>query len=123
LVLRLAGDFNLAAVILENGSNISNVEFNGFELQGSSSSVPELLNLEGGSVGQLVIDSLLSDHIKAPVEAGGFARVGQVSGAGVLATGWKFPDSVMADGVPYVSAGNDSPSIKVGGIVEPYAKP
>jgi hypothetical protein len=121
-VLR-TGDFNLAAVILENGSKISNVEFNGFELQGSSSSVPELLNLEGGSVGQLVIDSLLSDHIKAPVEAGGFARVGQVSGAGVLATGWKFPDSVMADGVPYVSAGNDSPSIKVGGIVEPYAKP
>ena len=41
----------------------------------------------------------------------------------MLATGWEFPDSVMADGVPYISATTGSPSIKVGGIVEPYPLP
>ena len=116
------GNFNVAAAILENASKIANLEFNGFELRdsGTSSSVPELLNLEGGSVGQLVINSLLSKNIKAPVESGGFASVGLVSGAGVLATGWAFPDSVMADGVPYISATTGLSSIKVGGGVEPY---
>lgn len=116
------GNFNVAAAILENASKIANLEFNGFELRdsGTSSSVPELLNLEGGSVGQLVINSLLSKNIKAPVESGGFASVELVSGAGVLATGWAFPDSVMADGVPYISATTGLSSIKVGGGVEPY---
>ncbi len=119
-------NMDVAAVILENGSKIGNLEFNGFELQdsgSSSSGVPELLNLEGGSIGQLIFDSLLSTNIKSPVEAGGFSRVGLVSGAGVLATGWEFPDSVMAEGVPYLSAGTGSPSIKVGGKVEPHPKP
>jgi hypothetical protein len=119
------GNVDVNAVILENSSTIGNLEFNGFELKdfGSSSSVPELLNLEGGSIGQLVLDSLLSNNIKAPVEAGGFSRVGSVSGAGVLATGWGFPDNVMADGVPYISASTGSPSIKISGIVEPYPEP
>ena len=120
-----SGNLNVPAVILENASTIGNLEFSGFQLQdsGSISSVPELLNIEGGSIGQLVIDSLVSNNINAPVEGGGFARVGLVSGAGVLATGWEFPDSVMADGVPYISATTGSPSIKVGGIVEPYPLP
>jgi hypothetical protein len=43
-----------------------------------------------------------------------------VSGAGVLATGWEFPDAVMANEVPYISANSGLPSIKVGGVVEPY---
>ena len=34
--------------------------------------------------------------------------------------GWEFPDAVMADGVPYISASTGMPSIKVAGIVEPY---
>jgi len=41
-------------------------------------------------------------------------------GAGVLATGWEFPDALMANSVPYISATTDSPSIKVNGVVEPY---
>lgn len=120
-----SGNVDVNAVILENSSTIGNLEFNGFELKdfGSTSSLPELLNLEGGSIGQLVLDSLLSNNIKAPVEAGGFSRVGLVSGAGVLATGWEFPDNVMADGVPYISASTGSPSVKVLGIVEPYPNP
>ena len=74
----------------------------------------------GGTVGQLAFDSVNSSNIKAPFEMGGFSNVGLVSGAGVLATGWEFPDAVMANGVPYISAATGTPSIKINGVVEPY---
>ena len=115
-------DIQVAAVVLESDSTIENLIFNGFGLQepASSSPMPNLLNIGSGSIGQLVLDSLDSSHINAPVSAGGFSSVGFVSGAGVLATGWEFPDTVMADGVPYISASSGLPSIKVGGVVESY---
>jgi len=115
-------DVEVAAVILESDSTIENLGFNGFRLQdgGSSSPVPELLNIGLGSIGQLVLDSVDSKTFHAPVSAGGFSSVGSVSGAGVLATGWEFPDAVMADEVPYISASSGLPSIKVQGVVEPY---
>jgi len=115
----------VAAVILESGSTIETLSFNGFGLQdgGSSSPVPNLLNIGSGSIGQLILDSLDSNHINAPVSAGGFSSVGSVSGAGVLATGWEFPDAAMVDGVPYISANSGLPSIKVSGVVEPYQHP
>jgi hypothetical protein len=68
----------------------------------------------------MVIDAVDSTHIAAPVSAGGFSNVGSVSGSGVLATGWKFPDAVMANGTPYISASSGQASIKVGGVVEGY---
>jgi hypothetical protein len=113
---------SVAAVILENQSSIGNLEFNGFGLQdrGSYSALRCLLNVEAGSIGELVIDSLNPANIEAPVESGGFSMVGTVSGAEVLATGWDFPDSVMADNVPYISASTGRPSIKIDGVVEPY---
>jgi Glycosyl hydrolases family 28 len=115
----------VAAVILENESTISNLAFNGFALQdaNSYSSVPELIDVGSGSIGQLVLDSLDSNNINAPVSAGGFSNVGTVSGTGVLATGWEFPDAVMANEVPYISASTGLPSIKVEGVVEPYPLP
>jgi hypothetical protein len=118
-------DIQVAAVVLENDSTIDNLAFNGFSLQdgGSSSPVPNLLNIRRGSIGQLVVDSLDSNNLNAPVSPGGFSSVGSVSGAGVLATGWAFPDAVMANGVPYISATSGLPSIKVGGVVEPYVHP
>jgi len=115
-------DFDVAALILENNSTISSLEFNGFTVEDppgkSYSSARELLHIVSGSVGQLVIDALDSAHIKAPVSAGGFSSLGSVSGAGVLATGWEFPDAVMANGTPYISANSHLPSIKVNGTVE-----
>jgi hypothetical protein len=52
----------------------------------------------------------------------GLGAVGEVSGSGrgVLNTGWKFPDAIMADGVPYLSATTGLPAIKVNGVVEPF---
>ncbi len=118
-------DIQVAAVVLENDSTIDNLTFKGFGVQdgGSSSPVPNLLNIGWGSIGQLILDSLDSNNINAPVSAGGFSSVGSISGAGVLATGWEFSDAAMADGVPYISASSGLPSIKVGGVVEPYTQP
>lgn len=118
-------DIQVAALVLENDSTIDNLSFNKFGVQdgGSSSPVPNLLNIGLGSIGELVLDSLDSNNIRAAVSAGGFSSVGSVSGAGVLTTGWEFPDAVMADGVPYISASSGLPSIKVGGVVEPYPQP
>jgi hypothetical protein len=118
-------DIQVAAVILENYSTIGNLNFKGFGVQdgGPSTPMPTLLDIGSGSIGQLVLDSLDSNKINAAVSAGRFSSVGSVSGAGVLATGWEFPDDVMADEVPYISASSGLPSIKVRGVVEPYPQP
>lgn len=115
---------DIAALVLANDSKITNFQVNGFAVQnpGSSRSMAELLDLEGGTIQGLVLDSLNSKGIPGPVNSGGFANVGLVSGGGVLATGWSFPDSVMANGVPYISANTGKPSVKDGGVVQPYVQ-
>jgi hypothetical protein len=110
-----AGGYDIAALILNYNSSISNLVFNGFESQAN-----ELLNIGKGSIGQLVLNSLVTTHIEAPMSLAAFSNIGSVSGTGVLDTGWEFPDFVMANGVPYISANSHLPSIKVGGVVEPY---
>ena len=119
------GELNVTAVILDNNSTIDNLAFNGYGLRDAGSQLPlaDLFGIESGKIGQLVLDSVDSKNINAPVSPGGFSSVGSVSGAGVLATGWEFPDAVMANGVPYISANSGLPSIKVGGVVEPYTQP
>ncbi len=113
------------ASILANNSRIEYLAFNGFEVQDARDyvSLPQLLDIAQGSIGQLVLNSVSSNNIVAPVSQGGFASVGIVSGAGVLATGWEFPDALMADGVPYISANTGLPSIKINGVVVPYPQP
>jgi len=114
----------VAGLIIENDSTLDNLTFSGFGVQDGESNdpVPNLLTIGSGSIGELVLNSLDSTNILAPVSAGGFSSVGSVSGAGVLATGWEFPDAVMANGVPYISANSGVPSIKVNGVVEPYVQ-
>jgi hypothetical protein len=121
--IKRTSSLEVVPVVLENGSVIANLEFNGFTVQdaGSYSPVPELLLLGSASIGQLVIDSVSSANITSPVSPGGFSNIGTVSGAGVLATGWEFPNAVMANEVPYISANSGMPSIKVNGVVEPYS--
>ncbi len=111
------GNLEAPALILDNGSVVSSLSFNGFSVEGA---VPELLSIGRGSIGELVLQSLDSTSIAAPVSAGGFSHIGLVSGAGVLATGWEFPDRIMAEGVPYISADSGLPSIVQAGQVSPY---
>jgi hypothetical protein len=123
-ILNRTGNYPVAALILEDGSTIGSLEFNGFAVvdpPGTSYTPAQaLLNIVSGSIGQLVLDAVTSAKIAGPVSAGGFSSIGSVSGAGVLATGWPFPDAVMANGVPYLSANSNLPSIKVGGVIQPY---
>lgn len=115
-------DTDVAAVVLENGSTIANVVFDGFSVLNArtSSSMPMLLVIGSGSMGQLTINSVNSSNIQVPLRIEDFVNVGSVCGAGVLGTGWEFPDEVMANGVPYISASTGLPSIKVDGVVDPY---
>jgi hypothetical protein len=112
----------VTAVILENNSMIENLIFDGFKVMqvGTTALVPSLVDIGSGSIGQLVLNSVDSSQVTGPVSADGFASVISVSGLGVLATGWAFPDAVMVDGVPYISASTGLASIKINGIVEPY---
>ena len=122
--IQRTGNYPVSAVILNFGSTIGTLEVNGFSVEdpaGSSyTAAPELLDIEAGSIGQLVLDGATTTHIAAPVSSGGFSEIASVSGAGVFATGWEFPDSVMANQTPYVSATNGQGSIKVNGVVKPY---
>lgn len=113
----------VAAAILEYGSAISALELNGYAIQnaGNYDKAADLLRISAGSIGQLILNAVNSTNIIAPVSPGGFSSIGSVSGSGVLATGWEFPDNVMADNVPYISATTGAPSIKVDGLVEPYS--
>lgn len=124
IIYRRSG-VEVSAVILGYGSTIDSVVFNGFELQdaGSYSPAIALLNVGLGAIGQLVLDSVKGTNIEVPVVRDRSGSVGSVSGTGVLATGWKFADDMMADGVPYLSANSGKTSIKVEGVVEPYPNP
>jgi hypothetical protein len=123
-VIQRTGSQTVAALDLMFGSTISQLEVNGFAVQDpggtSYAAAPELVNIGSGTIGQLTIDGVTSAHLAAPVSLGGFSSIGSISGAGVLASGWEFPDAVMADQTPYISATSGQPSIKVGGVVEPY---
>lgn len=116
------GNINIPAVILANDSVIQKLVFNGFSMKTGvgSTPIPSLLNIDSGSVEELVLQSLDSSGIAAPVSANQFSNIGSVSGAGVLATGWGFPDNIMANGVPYISLTSGLPSIKQAGMVHPY---
>jgi Glycosyl hydrolases family 28 len=116
------GNINAPAVILANDSVIQNLIFNGFSIKnrGGSTAIPGLLDIGSGSVEELVLQSLDSSGIAAPVPANGYSNIGSVSGAGVLATGWGFPDDIMANGVPYISLSSGLASIKQAGVVHPY---
>lgn len=112
---------SIAAVVLENDSTIDNLVFNGFALaEPGPVPVPSLVETARGSIRQLVLNSVNSNNISTPVPANEFSNIGTVSGLGVLATAWEFPDAIMADGVPYISASTGQPSIKVNGVIEPY---
>ena len=99
---------------------MDHLEFGGFALQdeGSYSPVPSLLNVEGGTVGSLVLDSLDPSNTGALVESED-SMIEAVCGTGV----WRRARSsrwVMLNGVPYISADTGRPSIKIEGVVEPY---
>jgi hypothetical protein len=107
------------------GASIAKLVINGFcisnQTGSSPSPVPYLIDMANLTISQLVIDALDSTNIAALVNpASAFKGIGTISGAGVLASGFQIPDSVMANGVPYISATSPNegkPCIKIAGKV------
>lgn len=122
LITRASG-VDVAAVIVEYGSSIANFEVNGLSINDSHKAVAAMVNLATGTMGVLDIDAVNSNRIAKPVSGEGFAAINEVTsaGLGVLNSGWEFPNSVMGNEVPYISAETGEPSIKVNGVVEPYS--
>ncbi len=72
-------DIDCAAVVLENDSRIENVAVNGLVMQGNYAPVPVLLDVGGGSIGKVVLDSVDSTNFKSPVSPPEFSNIGLVS--------------------------------------------
>lgn len=122
VTIRRQSNIPVNGVQLEQGQVIDSLTFNELAVvdAGSYSPVPELITVNNSSIGQIVIDSLDTHNIGKLLSAGGFSCVLSVAGTGVLATGWEFPDRVMANDVPYISAATGMPSIRLNGIAVPY---
>ena len=111
------------------GASIAKLVIDGFSVSNqthtSPSPVPYLIDMANLTIGHLVIEALDTNNIAALVNpASGFKGIGSISGAGVLATGFQIPDSVMANSVPYISAtspNEGNPCIKIAGKVMTYA--
>ena len=110
------------------GASVAKLVIDGFSIgnqtRTSPSPVPYLIDMANLTIGQLVIEALDTNNIAALVNpASGFKGIGTISGAGVLATGFQIPDSVMANGVPYISSTSPNegkPCIKIAGKVMTY---
>lgn len=122
----IARQKDVAAVALQLllDFRVSVAEFSGFSVVDAAGAkfapLPGLVQLVEGSIAQLGLDSVAPAQLAAAVAGGDFAGVESVAGLGVLATGWKFPDAVMANGSPYLSADSGQASVKVNGVVKPY---
>src|SRR6202140_3447074 len=70
-------NLNVTALILDNDSTIDNLAFNGYGLRDAGSQLPlaDLFGSESGKIGHLVLDSVDSKNINAPVSPGGFSSV------------------------------------------------
>jgi hypothetical protein len=113
----------------KSGASIAKLVINGFSISNQTGTspgpVPYLIDMANLAISHLVIEALDTTNIAALVNpASGFTGIGTISGAGVLATGFQIPDSVMANGVPYTSATSPNqgkPCIKIAGKVMTFA--
>lgn len=106
--------------------NFKRVVIDGYDVMDQAgqtfSPLPYLLNIgTGNQIGELFIKSLDPTNITSLVDStNGFTNITQVNGPGVLASGFQFPDSVMANNCMYISATGANagkPCIKLAGTV------
>jgi hypothetical protein len=111
--------------IYGNASTVKKLRINGWSVENEAGTsyppIPYLIDMFAFTINELVIDALDPTNITSLVNpATGFTGIGSISGPGVLATGWEFPDNIMANGTPYISSTSGLPSIKIGGVVKTY---
>ncbi|MGO8718568.1 MAG: right-handed parallel beta-helix repeat-containing protein [Acidobacteriaceae bacterium] len=111
------------------GALVEKLVINGFSIDNeagtSPNAVPYLIDMQNLTIHHLVIESLDPTNVAALVNpTAGFTGIGSISGSGVLATGFQIPDSIMANGVPYISATGPNagkPCIRIDGKIMAYA--
>ncbi len=115
--------FGLSAADAARGSVIRKLSLEGFAIEHEAGqiypSIPYLLDTSNVTIEHLYIGSLDPANIAALVKPSlDFRGVHEISGPGVLATGFPIPDNVIAENTPYISAGSGTPSIKLHGKVK-----
>ena len=91
------------------GASIGRLEIDGFSVENeagqSYAAIPYLIDTTNLSIGELYIASLDPANIAALVNpANGFAGISKITGPGLAACGFPVPDSLVPNGVPYISA-------------------
>ncbi len=115
--------FGLSAADAARGSVIRKLSLEGFAVEHEAGqiypSIPYLLDTSNVTIEHLYIGSLDPANIAALVKPSlDFRGVHEISGPGVLATGFAIPDNVIAENTPYLSASSGNPSIKLHGKVK-----
>ncbi len=111
------------ALLLSGSPQIERLTIDGFAIESQSGhSFPAIaaLSTAAGHIGKLILNALDMTGITAFTSNwSAFAAIG---GPGVMATGAEFPDDVISDGTPYLSANSHLPSIKVGGKIKTFSE-
>ena len=115
----------LFAASAARGSVVHTLSLEGFAIEHEAGQdlppVTFLLDTSNVTIDHLYIGSLNPANITALVKPElNFRGINQISGPGVLATGFLLPDHVMADNTPYLSADSGKPSIKLQGKVKKF---
>ena len=113
----------LHAADAARGSVIRKLSIEGFAMDHEAGQgfppIPYLLDTSNVTIEHLYIGSLDPANIAALVKPSlDFRGVHEISGPGVLATGFPLPDYLLADNTPYISTGSGKPSIKLNGKVK-----
>ncbi len=115
--------YGLHAADAARGSVIHKLAIEGFAIEHEAGQafppIPFLLDTSNVTIDELYIGSLDPSNIAALVKPSlNFRGINQISGPGVLATGFPIPDHVIAENTPYLSADADRPSIKLHGKIK-----
>lgn len=104
-----------------SGSSIQRLNMQGIHIAdptaSSYSPVDWLVHVpSGGTIANLRLDDIDPTQVTSILSSAGFANITSISGNAGTASGFQFPDAVMADGVVYLSSDDSGiPSVKVSG--------
>ena len=118
-VVRNSAGSSTVSLINNTASIFNSITINHFEINdyGSYSATPYLINMAGGMINNIWINSLNSNHVTAFCNDYTKIASGCIGGPGVATCGFQFPDSKVANNTPYYSSNQGgSLCVKVGGV-------
>ncbi len=110
---------NAPAFLLSGSPAIERLTIDGFAIEsqaGQSFPAIPALSTSSGHIRKLILNAL--DMTGVAAFTSNWTAFTTIAGPGVMATGLEFPDDVISDGTPYLSANSRLPSIKIAGKVK-----